>query len=385
MSRIDSSFNSEKKTDATKNIMAVLLGINIFYQIFYNSSWRTEYVATYWKGIGYGLLFLMLLVTLLYFSFVKIRLSRIVYFSILIILIILTVMNDNLSVALVPVFALSAYFLDFKKLIKSYLIATILAVSLVFFMSLIGVLPYRDSLTGYIDLGFKNPNTTGFYIAIIAIELLMVIYNNHKVLSLSYYVISVILESYLFHDSTAVMMSIIFIFLFYVCKFRESWLHSKVIFFISALIPSFLAISSFEIAKNYNYSPLYLQLNDILTNRAFLWHYYFVNYPPKLFMQSIDINTVGLSAVPGNGAFDGAYVSFLVYNGYILLGLFVGLLTLLIWRSLKYKQTLLFIFSVTVILSGFTEGLLFSAFQSPVIVIATLIINQRWGETLNYE
>lgn len=372
--------STNKKTGYNfEKIISVLLGTNIFYQVFYNSAWRTVYTAVFWKEIGYGLLLLLMVVTFFCYAGIKFKLTRFIYSIFLLILIIISVKYGNLAVAMIPMFALSAYFIDFKKLIFTYFISTFFSVLFVAILSIVKLLPYSDSIKGYIVFGFKNPNTIGFYIAIMAIEVIILYFNKRRMGTLVYYLISLLLDLKLFHDSTAVMTLLIFILLFAVYKIKESFLYSRIVKLISAFLPVSLSVISFEIAKKYDYSAFFLKINDLLTNRAFLWHYYFVNFPPKLFMQNVNLVTYGFEVIPGNGAFDGAYISFLVYNGFILLVFFIVLLTVLLLKTLNYKQGLLYIFAVAIILSGFTEGLLFSAFQSPIIVIAMLVIDKEWG------
>ncbi|WP_461240813.1 hypothetical protein [Paucilactobacillus sp. N302-9] len=371
----------EKNENKKYNNILYLLNIvffcvNIGYLVIYNSNLKISYPSPTLKYISYGLLFLNLSSGLFYIVFSKIKLLRLIFLICLLMISTVLIIKGQLAVAMVFIYAVCAQYFSFHDVVKIYFVGTLIGFLSVVGLATLGFISMRDPRQGLLTFGFQNPNTTGLYVALMLMYL--IILKNKNILLKFLFVLGMMVNIFILNDSTATLMMTIFVVLAIGYKLVDKMFHLKVIAFFSSLIPFLLWIASIGIAKNYGYSNFFMKLNELLTNRPYLWNFYYTNFPPKAFLQNINPNDIYLSQLPSNGAFDGAYISFTVNYGYVLALMLTFLLCLLIWRSIKNENKWLVILTLSLVFTGFTEGILFSAFQNPIIVLAVAIYAKEW-------
>jgi hypothetical protein len=306
-------------------------------------------------------------------------LKRWIYIGLSALMALVFIKAGNLSLALIFVFSAYIYFMDFREIIFSYFVGTLLGVITIVPLSLMKILPLYDSVKGMLSVGFRNPNTIGFYVMIVPMELLILFWNDKrywvKIATWVGYIIAVLVDKILFKDTTAIVLAVIFILLYWILKFRivEKNLFVRIILVISPII---LMILSYYLAKTYGMTPNSTAINELLSYRVGIWNFYLTNFPPHLFLQHID--TSSFITVLGQGAFDGAYMSSLISNGILLTMFFVFTLSRTILVSFKYNKVELSILTIIFVVLAFTEGISLTAYQSPIIVLAVAFIDKKW-------
>lgn len=362
---------------AFRQLYALIFALNIFYQVIFNSSWRSASITNTWKYLGYILLAIALFMIIMRVILGRYTLTRLLYTFLLLVLSLIFILNNNLAVAMVFILSSYVFFMDYEEVIRYFFITTLVGLVLVVLLSLVGILP-RFNENGLLSLGFRNPNTTGFYAAITSMEFFLFRNDRKKYLVWLYYIVMLLINILLLKDSTAVIMQAIFLILYILYKGIPHIFKNRVIYFLCTIFPLMISSAAYYIATSVSKGINISAINSFLTYRPNIWSYYLVNYPPNLFMQSIQLDTSGFTNIPGHGAADGAYIFFLINNGWIIYIVFLLLICRLIFISLKNDNFLLLIFILTLVASGFTEGLVFSAYQSPIILFAVTFVGNSY-------
>lgn len=368
------TYNNEKNLSSMpsfRDIYKYLFVLNIAYQIIFNSSWRYTYTNKVWLYLDYSFFAVVFIMAIFQFFFRKYTLKRLLYFCFLFVIGLVGLKFRNVSIMLVVLYSFYVYFMDYREIITSFFYGTLLGVVSVSFLAILGLLPMHDNIKGFLVLGFRNPNTLGFYMIMLIMEYVLLKWDKpNRIMWFVYGAIS-FFEVFIIKDSTAFVMSIVFLLLFLIFRFKPVILANKGIRIFLTLLPVILTAVSLYLASTFGQSVRTLKWNILLTNRLYIWNYYFQNYPPQLFPQKIEVVTNWIVNTPGNGAFDGAYIYFLIYNGYFFAGVFIALFCYFIWNCFKYARYDVLIMTITIIVSGFTETIMFSSYQSPVILMAT--------------
>lgn len=355
--------------------------INIFIQVIYNSTWKQSSFSSLGNILSHLSLIPMLLLLLIRMMSSESTLKRWIYVGISALMSLIFIKSGNLSLALIFLFSAYIYFMNFKEIIFSYFIGTLLGVVTIVPLSLMKMLPLYDSTKGLLSFGFINPNTIGFYVIILPMELLILFWNDNrywvKIAIWINYIVAVLVDEISFKDTTAIILAVAFILLYGVLKFRTA--PPKFFIPLSLVIsPIILMILSYYLAKTYGTTSNSIFINALLSYRVGIWNFYLTNFPPHLFLQNID--TSSFITVLGQGAFDSAYMSSLISNGILLTVFFVFTLSRVIFVSFKYNKMELSILATIFTILSFTEGVSLTAYQSPIIVLAVAFVDRKWFE-----
>lgn len=357
-----------------------ILIFHIAFQIIYNSLWKIVYPNRIWLYLYFSSFFILFIMILIQFFLNKFSLKEWLYFLFIFILSILGLKFANVMILTIILYAMYVFFLNYQEVISVFLKGTFIGFFSVILLAFGNFLPMYESIKGYLTFGFRNPNTTGYYALILAIGYIVTKWYKPNKRMWFFYAIVIIFEIYFMKDSTALVMALIFLILYVVLKNKPNIFKNLIIRVTTCLLPILLTIISFYLALTERSSNI-LRWNDLFTNRLNIWHYYAQNYPPQLLPQKIIPFAGWIDNVPGHNAFDGAYIYFPVYNGYLFFSIFLVLLCLFLWKCLKNQRYDLLAIAITIIISGFSENLIFSAYQSPVIVMAVAFSNRLFVNT----
>ncbi|KZU13883.1 hypothetical protein Nizo2264_1360 [Lactiplantibacillus plantarum] len=276
--------------------------------------------------------------------------------------------------------------MKFDKLLKTDLIARSISVIFIIALSLLKVLPSSGSgvsETKFVytkfTFGFTYPNILGYLLVIIIITYCCSISLLKK--QVFWIVLLGCLIEYLLNYSTG-LISLILFFVLYIWIQRDTLQRSNILLLTSSLsIPVFTIISVW-IAKYYVASNNWWdRVNTILSLRPPIWQYYLKAMPISFFGNTRSINQYTLGVV-GHGAFDGAYIQFLLEFGILsILILFIAVFSLYcLHLPVHQKATLGTLIMVTCI-SGFPETNGFLVTFSPMF----FLIGSAWFNTSQCE
>lgn len=262
-----------------------------------------------------------------------------------------------------------------------YKYGILLGVGIVIVLSLIGVISKYGSQGGHLALGFDNENITGFYLIFLSVlffikkkdtQTLKIKYN---IFNVAFFLIAFSMDYHIFKDGTAIIIPVVFMLTYFVSRNMKVNFFSKV---AVSILPLVLILFSIWVGLNFGRYNWLFKLNQLLTLRPFIWHYYLTNYPVGPFNSNwmIDINWV-------NGAFDGSYVYWIVFNGYIFTCLVILGLIIANWKLVKNHCWILLSLLVTLEIVGFSENIFLNFYQCFGLVFALLAFNARWYKVNN--
>ncbi|WP_219429465.1 hypothetical protein, partial [Oenococcus oeni] len=152
-------------------------------------------------------------------------------------------------------------------------------------------------------------------------------------------------------------------------------------------IPFFSLLSVFLATKFNPATDLWNKLNDLLSLRLPIWDYYYRGWPPTLFGNSIDVNGQ-TQGVVGYGAFDGAYIYFLLkYGVFSLFILFIAVLALKRVKNKAYEKTILSVMLFVILLTCFPETSGFIVAYTPIFSLmgSFLFYNEKSNLIKKYQ
>ncbi|RJF47243.1 hypothetical protein [Pediococcus acidilactici] len=268
--------------------------------------------------------------------------------------------------------------MKFKQILNIDFKSRCISVLFVIFLSLISVLPKSGDgavLTGFhftkYCYGFTYPNILGFQITVLVLEFIIIYAARLKVKYIMCVVaLGTLAEISLNYETGLISILIGVLSLFFIKnKILDNLIR------VSSYFMVLLTILSIYIAENYSATNTnWFNLNTILSFRPVIWQYYLNAMPIKLLgnLQTINQKTYG---VIGFGAFDGAYIQFLLLFG--ILG--IGFLIFLIWlisfkKGLAESKKSFLVLLLPIIFSGFTETNGFLITYSPLFFLIGSIL-----------
>ncbi|WP_099300053.1 hypothetical protein [Pediococcus pentosaceus] len=271
--------------------------------------------------------------------------------------------------------------MEFKQILNVDFKSRIVSVLFVIGLSLFSVLPKSGDgaiLTGFhftkYCYGFTYPNILGFQIAVLTLEFIIIYAGKLKFRYLTLWVLLSFLFELLLNYETGSAAILIGVCTYY---FLSKKIVNRTIRY-GAYLMLVLTVFSVFIAENYNsMDGNWFNFNTLLSYRPEIWQYYLNAMPIKLFgnLQTINQKTIG---VVGFGAFDGAYLQFLLLFGVIG----IGTLILLVWlisfkKGLKEYKKLSLVLLIPIIFTGFTETNGFLVTYGPTFfLIGSLLIQE---------
>ena len=276
--------------------------------------------------------------------------------------------------------------MKFDKLLKTDLIARSISVIFIIALSLLKVLPSSGSgvsETKFIytkfTFGFTYPNILGYLLVIIIITYCFSISLLKK--QVFWIVLLGCLIEYLLNYSTG-LISLILFFVLYIWIQRDTLQRSNILLLTSSLLIPVFTIISVWIAKYYFASNNWWdRVNTILSLRPPIWQYYLKAMPISFFGNTKSINQYTLGVV-GHGAFDGAYIQFLLEFGILsILILFIAVFSLYCLHLPVHQKATLGTLIMVTCFSGFPETNGFLVTFSPMF----FLIGSAWFNTFQCE
>ncbi|MGE9862260.1 hypothetical protein ACQQ90_06470 [Limosilactobacillus reuteri] len=243
-------------------------------------------------------------------------------------------------------------------------------------LSLIGLAPFINTRTGVLTLGFANENGLGAALEILAISLIFEVKKGKLILSKSYYrwgflIFVVLFDLIIINDNTAVLTILI---LLIILLLKKVIIRSALVKVMVSVLP--LAISSFAIwiGIHYNSTISWMyKLNEAVTQRIFIWNYYFNNYP----IQWMPSNWIYNKQIYW-GFFDGAYAYFVIDKGILLtVILILGLIICNVRLIISKKWNLLSIM-IALEIAGFSENIVITYYLSFALIFIISAYNPLW-------
>lgn len=340
----------------------VVLGMTLYYQLVLNSSWVDLDTNPTWKYIGY-LCYAVMIVAILNQAWkheftIPQMLSEAVMAAFMGVFLVI----GNLSVAIVFLFGILVTFMKPDEVLDTYLVALITSWLTVFAASLLDLLPLYDAERGFWLFGFKNPNMTGYYLAVIMI--LLLVRNWGKVdwrIVLGLGLVGGVAVWYL-QDWTALLTLLVALGFWVIDYCHPRFAYAKVSRTLIAGAPFLLTALAYFIAWGWAHLNIIRQLNKVFTARPDIWHYYSFYFKAKLIGSNLP-NPL----VYANGAFDGGFVYYPFTNGLLVSVVLLITLTAALCYLLRLKQTRYIALILVFLVFAFSENPPFFAFQSPLL------------------
>ncbi|UVF13549.1 hypothetical protein [Limosilactobacillus fermentum] len=149
-----------------KQLSAMPLAIFLIYMTIYNSSFKLVFVSSLWQYMVYGMYIGLYTLFVLQQVGRTQKVKQWLYLFVLSLLMFFYLERENLNVAII--FLLGLYtinIMDVRLVLKVYLVSFFIAFVVVIGLALLKVLPMYEAKYGLLAIGFRNPNTTGFYCA----------------------------------------------------------------------------------------------------------------------------------------------------------------------------------------------------------------------------
>lgn len=351
-----------------KKVIDFILTILIFYQVFITSSWQIIHPEPIWKFLGY--IFYLFLFLMIIFELVeqKIYGGRLLFCIFCLFLSFCYFYKANIWCGVLFLFCAASILIDADNLLTDYFNGIGLSFLCIIFLTLFKILPYYNEY-GLISLGFRNPNTTGFYLLVL---FLIYLYKQKGQNKLTVFVLLLILLFIAFEilEDQTVFAMLILSFLLYILipvwgKLNDFWLFRILLF----LFPILLTVITYWIGKNYLNFSWMERLNDTFTNRPIIWNFYLSQFPPSLFSTSLSDNINFF-----DGAFDGSFLYYPTMYGLLFFGLILYFACKSLFLVSKEKLCLLEIILLILLLTAVSENSPFVVTQSPLVPLFTSVM-----------
>ncbi|EQM53338.1 hypothetical protein N692_15395 [Lactiplantibacillus plantarum EGD-AQ4] len=358
-----------KKQLGTMPLAAFLIYITI-----YNSSFKLVFSSSLWQYLVYGMYIVLYTLFIIQQIGRTQKVKQWLYLFVLSLLMFFYLGRGNLNVAII--FLLGLYtvnIMDVRLVLKVYLVSFVIAFVVVIGLAIFKVLPIYEAKYGLLAIGFRNPNTTGFYCTCMVIMHWTLNWRKLSFINWVEIPVATVLLLML-EDFTALLLIVLIVIMKISSPIIEHLLKVKWFSYGLVLLPVIFFGICLWIGHNFNNYPFLSKLNDIFTSRPSIWNYYLANYHMNLFgNQLADVVLTGVNWTVGRGAFDGEYIFFPVINGLVAFVSVMGLLMVSLKKIIWHKQYALFALFLIYLISGISENQLLIPYQCPVAVLMVLI------------
>lgn len=241
--------------------------------------------------------------------------------------------SDFLSQLILIGLSLGSLNIDFNRILKAYMYASILSTLVIVFLSIMGILPVNGEqssvlFSSYQNIvfcfGFIHPNSFGTILFSIALSFVCLHSNTCPKWSWIIAVATILFDFLIGAQTAAVGVIVLLIGLF--CQNKKPKRLACTLYRMAYIIPVLLFIFSLILARSQG-SSLYNWFDQHIASRPAVWNYYLSNYQPKLMGNVVNIDLSAISNVYGNGVLDGSYIYYLLHFGYI--GIIILILAML--------------------------------------------------------
>lgn len=345
----------------------LLLSSLIFFQMLLSASANVTGSMLLLRNAAF---FLILSKSLFNFLSSKFTIKDFGYLLLLLAAIFTFFMVGNFNIMSAIIVGLFAYTMSGPLILWSYLGGAGIGTLCLFFSSLVGVLSLRDPIYGTILLGFKNPNALGFVLIAMLLSYKTLKWDKRTPVFWLLSGVNFLFVYYALGDKTAAGILVGYTLQYMIFKKRDFISKTFIgrCFFLG--LPMALTFITFWLANNYSRYDFIYKVNSVVTQRPWLWHYNLSIYSFKMFgnikngLDMFVINTVGTNAL------DGAYIYAPLMDGIlatIIIGVVIFLSSLHLLTSRKTSYIVLF---VCLLLSGFSENMILSSYQTPFLMLA---------------
>lgn len=324
-----------------------------------------------------GIIFLILGILNFFINGIKIR--KIFFLFLVFTIFCMTKFNNFL---ILPIF-ISISFLNYspQQLIRGYYLSNLWCLVITGIMAMIGLAPMR-SWDGILSLGFSNENTLGLFTLLISLFYLLEIIIKGKAVKHYYckfFAISIFLLLNLFitMDRTVIVIFILFYILTMFFRIKNVFFKYLLIS-IECISPILLTYVSILCFTNYRNNNFYFNLNKLLSNRIYMWNWFYNKIPLSLYPSNLKINQFKFW-----GTVDGSYTYLLFQSGIVTTCIICLLLVYCNFLLLKNRLNYIFSLLVSLEIGAFSENILqlpAIVFIVPFAILALLPnwINKEW-------
>lgn len=366
-----SSITSKMKSESSaventfQKLAIISYGFFVVIQVLGLSSWGLFLPG--FKSTNSKLALVVLLLTILFGAFSKWSIKRMLLFLMFSCgLIAYVLLYRSSIIAFCFLAILAGQGIPFTKLLKIDFFSRISSIIFVVTLSFFDILPRSGAgsqITGFLftqfSYGFTYPNILGYLLLIVFIES-YVLYAHTSWQKFTLVVCTAIIEINLNYLTGlgGVIVSLLAVGLFQ--REGTNEITQKITFRLFTIGTCILfwggVLGSLFVAQNYNSSSdLWNAANKLFSLRFPIWQYYFLNWPPNFWGNVISVNQTTLGLV-GFGAFDGAYLFFLLKFGIVGIGLiFLSFLFGLLGHKSSFVRRVLVMLLATILVTGIPE------------------------------
>lgn len=239
--------------------------------------------------------------------------------------------TDDYSFVWLAAFVLSCEGVRFKSVAKVALAINVSIVLLAGFLSLSGVIPnlefVRDDVVRS-AMGFLQPNNFGSRMLQICLALYAVRYQHYTAWDYVFVLACAAATWQLCNSRTSVFMMIVIALIAMPLATRCSRVerHCRLVVACGVAFAAAFASSIYFMVSYSSANWLHALLNDILSDRLYLMHYYYEMYPPSMFGQYLAEAYTDLITYSFNGlVLDNAYARLVEMHGLALSAVFAAL------------------------------------------------------------
>lgn len=343
------------------NLFTIAELFTIFYYVFSNAGAYYINYPTLFGDIA-KIIFLVLIITnLIYEPHKKKSFITTLIFSILIVISSIASSDQELTIILLALLAFKD--IDFDKFIKRDLIIRSLLTILAIILYQTGISTSNFDSVGRMAFGMGHPNSFGFMLTMIGIELLYVL-KDSKVFFLSYMSAIALLfaNNTLCRSRSSMLILIIALICFVLMKLKLNLLKYKPIQFILSNTYLIFTIISVVLVLLYSNSlSIGLKLNDLLSSRLYLASTYFNDYGIKIFGNFIYESSASMN-INGKIAYtiDMGFLRMIVKYGVFMWAGFAYMYFKSFKNLFENKKYYEIILSIILLIYGVSESQLFT-------------------------
>lgn len=297
--------------------------------------------------------------------------------SSIILCIIIGVVYHVINLVGVGVISLLALNLNKKSLVKNFFYAIAISFGIISIMSVVNIIPNSNLL------GFTINNTTGFFIGCTA---MVSVFKFQKKICSLFITLAIIINWVVFDDRTMAIILALFLVL-YNTKILYGVNHNKLLKYNIVLLPFWLTVFSFMLAKLLNNFEFIHVIDNVLSYRISIWNNIIttmhINFFPQtvvsnFYISSFEINQPIFSWIKIQGL-DGFFIISFFQYGIILATIFLISMSLMLEELFDntIQNFIILCFSICWIALGFSETIIGSYNLSFLIPLAFNVIYNK--------
>lgn len=342
------------------------------------------------------ILFLLIALFILYLFTRTFKIKELVIYFVFAILGIVSYLSNHSTLFLILALSLAVFStFSIKELLSFFVIYRSIFISIIIFLSLIGVLNnngremYKSSVDSSVNtysLGFGHPNQAAQAIGILLIVIFLLMLNNKNLLFEKFLFGIVFIAGFYWITKSRTFFVCCFLALLigviqWIPFFEKSIKWIKKGYFLIELIIIFFGLILPALFSRFASSPFVNVLDQIASGRISFSASVFSSYPITLFGSNFDSGFTELQHIYGMGkyAVDNGYISFLFTYGLLYTVIYFVMLNILIKKLLQDEKY----YFVWIILIVSIWGLFENIVWIPILNITLLLWSQGLSRKLS--